>query len=250
MPGDDNDQNHAVALKLPGFWTHQPRVWFAQAEAQFTLRGITVDGTKYSYLVAALPEDVAVRALDYIESMVDSNSQEKYKGLKDRLLATFTPSDYERAGMLINGPNLGDDKPSALMDRMLALLGDHKPCLLFKRLFLERLPVEVRAPLLHSSEKDMRKLAELADLTWQGLKGSPGLLTNAVSTSSEAEVNRIAKGKSNPVAKDNTFRAWKQEWQQVPGGPCAYHSYYGTRAKTCTPPCSAARPGNASAGRQ
>ena len=97
--------------------------------------------------------------------MANSASSEKYKGLKARLLGTFTPSDYERAGMLINGPDLSDDKPSALMDRMLALLGDHEPCLLFKHLFLQRLPAEVRAPLLQSSEKNIRKLAEQAGLT-------------------------------------------------------------------------------------
>ena len=50
------------------------------------LQVVTVDSTKYSYLVATLPEDVATRALDYIESMADSDSTEKYKGLKDELL--------------------------------------------------------------------------------------------------------------------------------------------------------------------
>ena len=58
MPGDDDNQNaaqnNAVALKLPTFWAHQPGIWFAQAEAQFTLHAITVDSTKYSYLIAAL----------------------------------------------------------------------------------------------------------------------------------------------------------------------------------------------------
>ena len=57
MPGDDDNQNaaqnNAVALKLPTFWSHQPRVWFAQAKAQFTLRDITVDITKYSYCSTA-----------------------------------------------------------------------------------------------------------------------------------------------------------------------------------------------------
>ena len=259
MPGDDDNnaaQNNAVAVKLPTFWAHQPRVWFAQAEAQFTLRRVTDDNTKYSYLIAALPEDVATRALDYIESMADSASTEKYKGLKDRLLGTFTPSDYERAGMLINGPDLGDDKPSALLDRMLALLGDHEPCLLFKRLFLQRLPAEVRAPLLQSSERDMRKLAEQADLLWQGLKGAQSLLTNAISEPEETEVHRVTKGrinaraKDNPRTRDNPFQAWKEKWQLVPGGPCAYHSYYGTKARSCISPCSAVRSGNASAGRQ
>ena len=138
--------------------------------------------------------------------MANSNSTEKYKGLKGRLLGTFTPSDYERAGMLINGPDLGDNKPSALMNKMLTLLGDHEPCLLFKRLFLQRLPAEVCAPLLQKSEKDMRKLAEQADLTWKGLKGTQSLLTNLVCEPQETEVNRAVKGKSYARMKDNSKR--------------------------------------------
>ena len=58
MPADEDNhnnpaQNNAVALSLPTFWAHQPRVWFAQAKAQFTLRDITVDITKYSYCSTA-----------------------------------------------------------------------------------------------------------------------------------------------------------------------------------------------------
>lgn len=43
---------HAVQLKLPEFWETQASVWFAQTEAQFTLRDITTDATKYYYVVA------------------------------------------------------------------------------------------------------------------------------------------------------------------------------------------------------
>ena len=199
--------------------------------------------------LSALPEDVAIRTIDFIESMAASESMTKYEDLKRRLLGTFTPSDYERAGMLIDGPDLGDDKPSVLMDKMLALLGKHEPCLLFKRLYLQRLPTSIRASLLHNEEKDMRKLAEKADLMWQALKDSPRSLTNAVSIPDTVETNIISKSRGNLSAK-SSFQTWKKEWQQVPNGLCAYHSYYGSKARTCTPPCSAAQQGNASAGRQ
>ena len=47
-------QQNAVSLKLPAFWTSQPKVWFQQSEAQFAWRNITADDTKYYYVVAAL----------------------------------------------------------------------------------------------------------------------------------------------------------------------------------------------------
>ena len=52
----------AVSLKLPTFWTSTPTTWFAQAEAQFIVRNITNDDTKYYYVIAALDSSTANRA--------------------------------------------------------------------------------------------------------------------------------------------------------------------------------------------
>jgi len=132
------------------------------------------------------------------------------------------------------------------MDKMLALLGDHDPCFLFRRHFLQRLPAKIRAPLLHSGETNMRRLAEQADLIWQA---RVGVSTNLVTASNDAKVNKVSKPKDTTFVKINSFQKWKDEWQQVPGGPCAYHSYYGAKARTCTAPCSQSL-GNACASRQ
>ena len=64
---------------------------------------------------------------------------EKYKTLKQQLVDTFALSEQERVSRLFHFRPLGDMKPSTLMDEMLALLGDHTPCLLFDQLFLKHL---------------------------------------------------------------------------------------------------------------
>ncbi|GFO10354.1 retrovirus-related pol polyprotein [Plakobranchus ocellatus] len=58
---------------------------------------------------------------------------------------------------------LGDNKPSELMDNMLSLLGQHQPCFLFKKIFLQQLPDYVRTPLSVSAISDYRTLAREAD---------------------------------------------------------------------------------------
>ncbi len=49
-----NANIHAATVKLPDFWQHNPRAWFQHIEAQFQLRGIIQDVTKYFHVVAAL----------------------------------------------------------------------------------------------------------------------------------------------------------------------------------------------------
>ena len=58
----------AVSVKLPPFWPEKTRLWFAKAEAQFDVKGITVEKTKYSYVVSMLDEKTAEQAMDIIET--------------------------------------------------------------------------------------------------------------------------------------------------------------------------------------
>ena len=90
MASEQETQQHAVSLKLPEFWTSHPRVWFQQTEAQFALRQVTADNTKYFYVVAALDQDSAQRVIDLLE---DPPRDHKYRALKKRLLDTFDLSD-------------------------------------------------------------------------------------------------------------------------------------------------------------
>ncbi len=154
------NQALAVSLKLPTFWTEQPAIWFAQAEAQFNIRNIIADDTKYYYVVSALDQATAKRIIDLLSA---PPANDKYNALKTRLTDTYSLSEFERGSQLLHLPDLGDSKPSQLMDNMLALLGTHAPCFLFRSLFLERLPEDIRSVLVHSREQDCRQLAKAAD---------------------------------------------------------------------------------------
>ena len=102
------------ALKLPTFWSSQPEVWFAQAEAQLSLRKITADDTKYYFILAALNQRTATRLLDLISH---PPADDKYKALKTRLIDMFGLSERDRASRFLHFRELGDTKPSVLMGR-------------------------------------------------------------------------------------------------------------------------------------
>ena len=57
-----------VSMKLPVFWLDAAKVWFAQAEAQFAIRNITLSKTKFYHAVAVLPQEVALQILDLIRA--------------------------------------------------------------------------------------------------------------------------------------------------------------------------------------
>ena len=116
----------AVSLKLPTFWTSTPTTWFAQAKAQFIVRNITNDDTKYYYVVAALDSSTANRDKSLLVAPPTNN---KYDAIKKFLTSAHELSNYERATALYNLAGLGDSKPSELMDTMLGLMGDNKPCI-------------------------------------------------------------------------------------------------------------------------
>ena len=228
--GEGDETVSSVSLKLPTFWCQQPKVWFAQAEAQFAIRNITKEDTKYYYVIAALDQDTAVRVLDIIQTKPSENP---FTTLKTRLLGTFDLSDYERAAALIHMPQLGDDKPSHLMDKMMGLLGDHKPDFIFRQLFLERLPEQVRAVLVHSGVTDCREMAKQADALFESQQQTTG------------QIGRISKKPSRGRSeRDNKDQTNKSEPRL-----CFYHRRWGAKANRCVTPCTWV-PGNSPTGPQ
>ena len=136
MSSDNESTVAAVAVKLPAIWSDNPATWFFQAEAQFAIKGITVEKPKYFYVVANLPAEVAIRVASFLEVVPEVKP---YDTLKGALLSAYTLNEYQRAEALANLPPLGDQRPSELLAQIRQLLPvGHKDCFRSKYDFLSR----------------------------------------------------------------------------------------------------------------
>lgn len=162
-------------------------------------------------------------------------AENKYATLKARLLKTFQLSDAERASRLFSLQGLGDSKPSELMDRMLDLLGEHRPDFLFVQLFLWQL--QVRAALANTTTTNCRALAEEADKLF--LAGQHHGMAAAALTLDLPPSHSAAWGPA-PLSGDAalTAAATASSRRRPETNLCFYHAKYGAKARRCHSPCS------------
>ena len=190
---------------------------------------------------------VSVRSL-----LTNTSSRTPYEDLKAKLVSSYTLSRWQRVSKVIHHPGLGDRRPTALMDAMLALLPeDEVPGSLFLGLFLERLPVEMRDYLVTGEFKNPSEMALHADRLWDARRAqnTEPLMAAAAFTPSSPSRSRVHD--SNPTspsrARDrdgNRYRgtASPPRRSQTPGPAnsreCYFHKRFGSSADNCRPPCS------------
>ena len=217
-----------LAVKLPDFWTDDPDLWFLHAESAFRNSQVTQSQTKFDHVIQKLPQNIMVSVRGLIMNATSSSTP--YEDLKAKLVSSYTLTRWQRINKLIHHPALGDRRPTALMDAMLALLPDDEvPGSLFLGLFLERLPVEMRDHLVASEFKNPSEMALHADKLWDARRtqSSDPLLAAAATSPSRARTRE--RGSSSPSRRT-----------QTPGpstsGECYFHKRFGSAANNCRPP--------------
>lgn len=156
---DQMQRVERVTIKPPPFWRENPRLWFSHLEAQFATSGIKADETKYYYTVAALDEQMLKLVSDIV---TNPPINEKYSSIKKALVENLTESETQRLQRLLQGMDLGDQKPSQLLRQMRACNEFQLQDSVLQSLWLQRLPQQVQAVLAASTGK-LEELALLAD---------------------------------------------------------------------------------------
>jgi hypothetical protein len=78
-----------VAVRLPPFWVERPAVWFAQAEVQFSLGGISCETTKFFHVSSQLDHRYAAEVENII---ISPPERDPYTTLRAKLVRRLTLS--------------------------------------------------------------------------------------------------------------------------------------------------------------
>lgn len=238
----------AVSVKLPPFWVSDPQVWFAQVEAQFATRGITVQKTRFDFIVASLSPEIATEVRDLI---LAPPAERPYDVLKEQLTKRTAASEQKRLQLLLNAEELGDRKPTQLLRRMHQLLGEKAGSIdesLLRELFLQRLPANVRMVLASTSDAvTLSDLAQLADKITEvaapsiSAVGTPQLATEVEQLRTEiASLKKMVQSLASRSRRPSRSRSPSPNESHLQSDLCWYHQRFGDKATKCRAPCSKA----------
>lgn len=254
--GHTETQVARVAVRPPPFWKSNPSLWFAQIEAQFNISGITEDSTKFNHVVAAVESDILNSVHDLI---LKPPEKDKYSTLKKRLIEIHSESESSKIRTLLQGLELGDQRPSYLLTRMRELAGSHFSDDLLKSLWLTRLPNNIQI-ILAASNEDLSRLAEMADkiielVTPSYIHEANANISQTSTISLERQVADLTQqihelrtslrdSKNNRSYSRNRSRDRKRShsrnrpYKEPRDGLCFYHTNFGPKAQKCNRPCS------------
>lgn len=260
----------AVSLKLPPFWPTDPELWFVQVEAQFSIRGITDERTKYSYVVSSLGHEFAHEVRDVL---IHPPAQHPYTHLKQQLVLRLCSSEQKRIRQLLTEEQLGDRKPSQFLRHLQQLQGNTQvESAVLQELFLQRLPSHVRMVLASTTDLSLERQALLADnlveisqastISHLRTSDTDHAVPDTIAELRElrAEINAIRKdlATSSSSGSSGTFRRQRSRSQSpfrrtsrsrspsADSSTCWYHRRFGDQARRCTLPCDMSGKGLAS----
>ncbi|XP_076391771.1 uncharacterized protein LOC143266335 [Megachile rotundata] len=238
-----------VGIRVPPFWPEQPAVWFHQIEAQFVLSGVTVDSTKFYYVMSQLESKYAAEVQDIFDKPPETD---KYETLKKELIRRLTASQGERIERLLAKEEMGDRTPSQFLRHMQNLAGTTVSEEFLRTLWSRRLPTMTRAIVNSQPDLPLSKLAEIADQIRENsgaaqvasvqqesvLDQVSRRLNDLALEVAELRRSRVDHQPAKNFRRRSRSRSFKRGNSPAGKKHCWYHRIFGTESTRCRPPCN------------
>ncbi|GBN19873.1 hypothetical protein AVEN_105804-1 [Araneus ventricosus] len=242
-----------AAVVIPPFIQPDPALWFHMLESTFELaspKPITESKTKYNYVVAHLPPEIATVVRDVI---IQPDSSDPYADLKIKIIDRCSESKTQEIRRLLAGESLGDRKPSELLRVMKRRAENHNiDDSLLLELFNQAMPVPVQTILASISPITSDKAAEVADrilainpnsihaVSSRG-EGSPASPMNERRSTTDLlheEIQALRKEVADLRRSRTQRNSRRTRSQSRENRLCWYHFRFQDKAQKCAPPCS------------
>ena len=208
-----------VSIKAPEFLETSAVMWFSIMEAQFYLKSVTVETTKFFSVIANLP----VRVLSKVPLTV-INSQ-SYSELKDAVVSAYERTKPELLDSLMKSASI-TGRPSAYLNELQAIsdrIGVGEDIIRHK--FLQALPPSIAPVLASQKEMSFPQLGQLADELMPLL--ASGATTFGVRNVQATTAQQVRKCN---IALPIGLKPFGKDQKPV---VCRAHLYFGEKARTC-----------------
>ena len=149
-----------ITINLPKFWENDVSLWFLMVENIFFMRKIDSECQRHELLLSSLD----LRHLQRVEHvLLDLDPVFPYSYLKTALIKIFGQPKEHQLHQLLHACELDDRKPTELLAEMRKLLGAEGSPVLLKKLFMDRLPSNVRRLLVAGPMDNLDDIACRAD---------------------------------------------------------------------------------------
>lgn len=247
-------------VPVPNMMPDNVETWFIQLESWFALNKIVSDGTKFNTVVAYVDGKMLTQVYGIVSNPPACN---KFQALKDAIMANFGDTEQRRFQKLISGMQLGDKRPSHLLNE-LRKVGGRVDEQLLKSLWMQRLPSQAKS-IVAAAKGSLTELAEVADAVCESLDlQSIGSIDapKAVFQSNEPQSSTVAslqqqinqltnrmnqlnnnrnrsrsRSRNQPNKANNDDNKAQRQNQSNQQTTCWYHRTFGTGATKCRSPC-------------
>jgi hypothetical protein len=213
-----------VAVRLLPFWPERPDVWFLQAEAQFSIAGITQELTKFHYIISHLDQ----RHAEEIEDLIASPPQHNpYTTFRTTLLKRLSFTLEQRHHQLMKLENMGDCTPSQFLRYICRLAPDASDSLL-RSFRTSHLPSHVQFALTCQSDANLTTAAEYADRIFASNPFPPFSVTSSTSRTSPSEYRRSPSPDQHSTSE--------VQHSSLPNRRCPSRHYFNSDPQPPSPP--------------
>lgn len=249
-------------IRMPTFDAERVDMWFAQIEAVFSFGRIVNDQRRFSTVIALIPAKYLTQFRTIVMSPPSDGTA--YTTMKGRVIEYFAETEATRLRRLLSEVQLGDRRPSRLLDEMRELSNNSMDEKLLKQIWKQRLPSSVQQILAGAQDSiSIAELAKMADsihevenqrsisaINTSSSTSAPGTHEAIIAAITELtkKVSEIggrgrqrgrsqSRSRASTPAPNNGTAASTSTAETAPAH-CWYHRMYAAEARKCVQPCS------------